>query len=788
MNLRRRILSVAVGLTLLAPVVSTPYSAGASRAAVAGPAPVAAPEAGPVTLPGEAPADAPNAQTPEGYERVAETQSMRLSINKSDSKLIVEDKRNGKLWSSNPLTPVSDQKSLLDDAVFLLNFTNARQQMTNLASSASEKPVLAFQNIQNGVRGTYSIEKLKLKITIDYAIKEEPTVDGRRTQPYLEVTIPQNGIEEQGDCTTKTSTTCFKVVSLVLLPLFGAAPVNADGYLMVPDGSGAIVTFKHEHPQYRQRYSAQIYGADAAQTVFTGGGASGGMQSGFGLTRPFMPLWGLKHDDTAYAGIVTKGEFQASINAELAGYITNANRGAAEFTFRRQASIPRRRTLFVNRIEDNLIAGDRQVRYVLLTGADANYTGMATAYRDYLMKDKGVKRLPQEPVRPLVDLFMGITRKAGFREDFVPMTTFDQGITILQGFIDEGLKDFDVHLIGWADDGYRGRWPRRYPAESAVGGNDGLRRIIDFAHKNGIRAYLEDEYLFAYTFSSGGIFGQIPVLRNIWPNWSYGFNSRWDTIRGVNKLPVTFGSGRGGIYLLNPTIARERYAQRDMPKHKSFGADGINVRSIGSFLMSDTNERYPLGRQQVSEEWMKILDLARQQLGYAMVNGANAYVIGHTDRIYDAPVDSLDAFGDMPVPVYHIATQGLVPRTAIRANLRNDPRTEVLRQIEWGLQPSYQLTHQPSSDLIRTNYNQLYSSYYKDWLEPATKEYRQMRDEFGYLNGKFIAAHEIIGDRVNRVTYEDGSQVLVNYNRSPYEGPEGRVDAFGYVLHRPGTR
>ena len=143
---------------------------------------------------------------------------------------------------------------------------------------------------------------------------------------------------------------------------------------------------------------------------------------------------------------------------------------------------------------------------------------------------------------------MGITRLSSFREDFVPTTTFDQALTIIRQFVDKGVKDFDVHLVGWADDGYRGRWPRRYPAESELGGNDGLKALIDGARKLGVNVILEDDYMFGYTFSSGGIIGQIPGLRNIWPNWSYGFNSRWDTVRGVNKLPVFEGSG--GIYLL----------------------------------------------------------------------------------------------------------------------------------------------------------------------------------------------------------------------------------------------
>src|SRR6266498_3917558 len=184
--LRRTLLSGVMGLTLLAPSLSAmPVSAR-----VASPDPGAAP-ALPVEVPSDSTADfvvaGPNPQVPGGYEPVAETASLRLFINRDDSKLIVDDKRSGKIWTSNPLQPLSDQKTILDDAVFQLNYTNARRQMTNLASSASEKPKLGFQNIPGGVRVNYELEKLKIKLTVDYAIKEEARADIAGNIAYLEV-------------------------------------------------------------------------------------------------------------------------------------------------------------------------------------------------------------------------------------------------------------------------------------------------------------------------------------------------------------------------------------------------------------------------------------------------------------------------------------------------------------------------------------------------------------------------------------------------------------------------
>jgi hypothetical protein len=224
------------------------------------------------------------------------------------------------------------------------------------------------------------------------------------------------------------------------------------------------------------------------------------------------------------------------------------------------------------------------------------------------------------------------------------------------------------------------------------------------------------------------------------------------------------------------------------------GADGV-VLSYGRFVQSDTNERYPLTREGTSEEFLKTMQLARDTVGDVMSgaggsSGANglAYIFKATNRVLEAPELALDAFGDQPVPVYHIATQGLITRYSWAPNLRNDQRTEFLRMIEYGMYPDYWLTHQPSADLIRTTNSWLYSTEWTDWLEPAAQEMLLMRNEFGPLHGQFITAHDILEKGVHRVTYEDGTQLIVNHNTEPFRDAAGTVEATGYVLRKGGAR
>ena len=705
------------------------------------------------------PAAQTNPEVGEEFQLAQETGALRLYVDPGLGKIVVEDKRSGKLWRSNPVEP-AERKTLLQNAVFLLNFTNDRLQMTNLASSASENPELRIEKLDGGgIRGIFNLTKRKITLALDL----------RLTDDYLEVSIPDDQIEERGS---------FRVVSIEVLPLFGSAKVGSEGYVMIPDGSGALVTFKPEFPQYRQRYSGVIYGEDGGGRAFRR--LTGSVRQRSYSEQPWLPIWGLKDGDHAYVGMVTQGDFEANINAYLSGYITNRNRASAEFLYRRQASIPRRRTLFVNRIEERRLLGPRKLRYVLLNGEDANYVGMAKAYRDYLTGTRGVQRIT-EPPRPYLQLFMGITRRIGFFDEFVQMTTFPQAQEILQAFLDKGLKDFDVTLLGWNDDGFRGRFPRRYPAESDLGGDGELRKLINFAHGNGLRVVFNDDYLYGYTRYNGGIIGQIPGIRNIWKNFAYGFNTRFDVMRGVNKLAIN--SGSDDVYLINPRIARTRYAEKDLPLHQRMKADGVEFRYFGRFVLSDTNELHPLRREAVAAEWMQIVDHAKEVLGGSVsVEGANGYSLGHTDRIIETPMDSTDAFADLPVPVYQIATHGLVNLMAPLANLRNDPRREFLRQIEWGAQPVYQLTFQPSADLIRTRHHELFSSEYTDWVDEAAAEYKVFHEQLGHLATQFIENHEQLMDEVFRTTFEDGTRVVVNYRDEAVTVDGQRIGPKDYLV------
>ena len=122
------------------------------------------------------------------------------------------------------------------------------------------------------------------------------------------------------------------------------------------------------------------------------------------------------------------------------------------------------------------------------------------------------------------------------------------------------------------------------------------------------------------------------------------------------------------------------------------------------------------------------------------------------------------------VPFYQIALHGLVTYTGTPGNLSSDLEREVLRWVEMGYAPYFELTHDNTEELMYTNYQTLFSAEYGAWLDRVAAAAKQFTGTgLAALAGRLITRHERLGDQLVRVTYEDGTRVYVNYGAADAE-------------------
>jgi len=357
-------------------------------------------------------------------------------------------------------------------------------------------------------------------------------------------------------------------------------------------------------------------------------------------------------------------------------------------------------------------------------------------------------------------LFMGIERKTWFLRDLIKMTTFTEAQTMLADLDAAGVSRVDVNLMGWNQGGAWARYPERLPVEARLGGARGLRALADDIHARGQRLFLLDNYL-----------GIQPGARGVLPYL--------DAIRGVDGLPI--GNSTQG-YLLNAQVALRTFAARDMPQMAALGADGLWLENFAALAVPDTNDHYPLSRENFAASWMQIADLAQERLGAVAMAGGNSYVIPYADLLNGVPLDSThyDLF-DETVPFYQIVAHGLVPYAGEAYNLLNDGRRTFLRQVEYGAVPLFILTQADSAQLYRTGANGFWSTQYDVWRDEVIQQYRAM-ERLTPLGNQFIVGHTRLAEGVVQTTYEDGTRVVVNYNAQPYAAGSLSVPAQDFVV------
>jgi hypothetical protein len=344
----------------------------------------------------------------------------------------------------------------------------------------------AFKAMKDGLQVRYDIKNLKISFDVVYALQDD----------CINAIIPETSMKEDGE---------NGFVTIDLLAFLGATHDGDDGYIIYPDGSGGLMRFDTPHPDEVQKITSTIYGTDAS------GGLIGTQTTNY-REQVYMPVYGLvsgpaggaEEDRAGFVGMVTQGDFDASLGIARSGKGINYNHVWTSFIFRRQGRFSLTGGQPTWLFEPDRIKGDRAVRYCFMNGKDASYVKMGTRYRDFLLTERGAKRIAgatgggeateTTPRIPRMDLafFMGIERRTWFLSDMISMTSFSQVKDILSDLEKAGVVDVDVTLYQWNRGGTSNKYPERLPADPRLGGDAGLKDLAASIHQRGQRLFLLD--------------------------------------------------------------------------------------------------------------------------------------------------------------------------------------------------------------------------------------------------------------------------------------------------------
>lgn len=691
----------------------------------------------------------------EDFVYVAGDDKLELYVDEMEGTIAVYDLTGGTTWYS---TPTDVKKENVAKGIFKMSLYSliTLTVVDSGANSASVSTLTSYTEcvlMDGGITYEYLSNGLRVSLRfVDYGITVPLTVtvqDGA-----LCVAVDTKGIEETGNTWIRT---------LTLLPYFGAGNRDAEGYMLVPDGSGALIRFNNGKTS-AAFYENELYGADLAKVDIT---------NKLVTQQSYLPVFGLQNGDKGYLAVVDGATANAAVHAEVGGKRTTYNAVSTVFTLREPSTV----TIGDNQITDYEPTikdiGALSVRYYFYAGG-GGYSKMASLYRAYLQKHHGLAIGDSTSGTAYLQVLNSYPETASFLGfDYIrqeALTTYDETVSMLQALQKAGVSNLSVVLKNWDAGSAEETLTQKVKFSPALGGKRGYTRLADFSNTAGIPLYLSTRTL---AYRKSGLFS--------------GFGDAARTINNVSirRYPYSLSTSRQDTdsrpqYLLSPT----RLTDMTVGLAKNFQKQSLThiaVDDLATKAYADYNRSAATTKTGSVAYFTKAL-ATLQEKGMVMVSeGANAYALPYLQAVLGTPA-SHSGFDieDEAVPFYQLVLNGVIDYTTPALNLSSDSQAMFLWALESGSRPLYVLA-QEGNDL-EGSYSRYYSIDCAEWTATAAAQYAAFAEIWAKTDGMAIASHQVVGDKVALVTYKNGAQLLVNRSSVAAETPYGRVDASSYVF------
>ncbi|MBP3961242.1 DUF5696 domain-containing protein [Paenibacillus lignilyticus] len=624
---------------------------------------------------------------------------------------------------------------------------NVKQELAGYLTQAGySKEDAAQDNQENGAEAAASDEQAAFTIPVEYALDADQFV----------VSIAAKDVRYSPE---------FPLASVQVLKHFGAATDKKQGYIFVPDGSGALIQLNNKKLS-AEPFNMPVYGEDGTFDVKERVVTSSPVR---------LPVFGLKQNDHAVLGIIEDGDALSSVLADISGRHDSYNTVNSEFQFVAMdyyTLSSGTKTSSVPMFQQQPYQGDLRVRYSFLSGSAADYVGMAGAYRNYLIDKHKLKKLDEQANAPFILEVEGAFRK---KKSFLgipysateSLTTYDEAGSMLKLLKTQGIDTIALRYVGWFNDGIRHSSPKDVELEGALGGKKGLQRLIDFTKQNGIGLYPDVAFLEKYK----GAKDSADLL-----------DRRSAAVYNYNPVMYVQDGDSFSHYKLSPNKLPST-VDAFMDDYAKFGISGLSLRDMGNEVNSDFNPQASVDRQAARNTILHETDKLKQQNGRLMISGGNAYTLPYADVVVNAPTSSNRLnITDEDVMFYQIALHGYVDLAGAPFNMDayQNPRASMLKALETGSNIYYAWYYNEASVVKDTAYNDLYALHYADWLDEAAKLYNEANPILKQVRNQVITGHRNLADRVVETTFENGMTIIVNYNQTAVQVNGMEIGAESY--------
>lgn len=624
---------------------------------------------------------------------------------------------------------------------------------TNSKVACVNKDGVTVKNIKNGVRVEYEFDNIESYIPVEYTL-----VDGR-----LNASIIASEIKEGNN---------FSIISIDLLPTFGGAGVNENGYIFVPDGSGALINFNSNKKD--NTYNAQVYGEElsvAKNTTIKRNNAQTVRMPVFGICQPGK--------NAVFANIIS-GDASSLIGAKVANDSFGLNICSSSMIYRTVTKDVYKTSngmrVDMNRVTDAKFSLDRYtVQYSFFDSENSDYMAFVKEYQRYLVEEKGMGKSDNLSLVNL-DVYGALEVAANFMgfkyTKLAPLTKYNNVVDILSSLGNNGIKDLSFRYIGWQNDGiFNNNIITNSKLISTLGGKKKWSYMQKYIDDNKITA-VYDVDLIQYRRSFLNKSASTAFNKKSW---------QYEYLRSIYIPKTTVDSW----LLIKPSLLENNASSYLKGMNKS--VKHISLSTITNMLYSDFKEGKSLYRTDFTVMVDRILKKYKEA-GYSIYGeSANAYALPYLTAVYDAPSSSSGyKVFDRDILFYQLVLKGYISTTTAPRQLELRADDEFLKSVETGSAVLFNCVYE-NVDLIRgRREEEIYSSDYKLWQEIAAEQYKSYNTHYQKLLGKKVINNYELSDDVMITEFDDGTKIVVNYNYNDVSTPFGNVSARGFIVNNGG--
>ena len=693
------------------------------------------------------------------FTLASENSNLAFYVNDINGFFALYNKKTGAIWYSNPLdwekdiiAQASNKQQLQSQMV--VTYLNASYDILTIPSTEAHI-VSEHKGNQQIFTYVFSGATRNFSIPISYELKED----------YLDIQVRIEDIEENSDA---------RITQITLLPFLGCGGLADNGYALIPDGSGSLMTFNKVCKNLSQ-YTGYIYNRDIT--------ASSNNASYVDLNETVsLPVYGVYKNGAGYLSVITEGAGTSAIKCNVSKLFNSYNSVCSHIIVRdTQTRKNATGTTGAGVYYSGETCGNMSMRVYPLDSENSSYVGMAQRYRKYLIDEEGLSPLDISStyVNALnINIFCAV--KAPMHFIGIPYTGVKKltSFSDVEDIIDEikgvGIDNLVLTLSGWTSGGLESAVDTVFKPESKIGGLSGAKSLIAYAEEQNVNLIFDNDIQTYYSASSKvKKFKHTAFDLSNTPVTVYSFS------KSLNRSVVS----NNFYHLIHPQYMIQ-FADEFVDNAMKYGIKNFSFNSAGTDPYAAYNINSLLTRDKSADLMAQLFkSVADKTDGIVSTRVGNSFVLGSVDNIVEAPVYSSDLImAQTSVPFYEIVLRGYINMSAEAMNLSSEVSELELKCAETGLSLYYQLMDSESTEFQDTSFSDYYACSYEDYFDTMVSTYGRMKTVYDAVGASYITDHEIYSDTVRITTFSNGAKVYVNYGDKSVTVGTVKIDARSYTV------